>query len=113
MNREEVKDVILAHFAPLLEDGLGIYDKKLEVQFLEPAANRPKKGLGLCITFSKMYRFDREAPFNFDDLAYLSNLLGTRDINIGSENYREGCETCDYGSRASISVFCSNITAIS
>ena len=111
LTRDDVKAKIRERFKSKTEDRWGLYDFELEVDFLEPSAGRFDKGLGLQVKIAKMYRFDEE-PFNFDDLAFLSELLGTRHINIGAEEHRGGCSTCDYGSRASISVFCSNVTTV-
>lgn len=71
-----------------------------------------KKGLCCEIRVSKMYEFYDEQAFQFDDLKFFSELLGTDAINVGAVDYRSGCETCDYGSRSEVSVYCEKVTAV-
>jgi len=58
--------------------------------------NSVKNGYDLEVT--RMYEY---VDFSFDILMKLSELFGTKNINV--EHFSEsGCETCDFGSRYEI-----------
>lgn len=46
---------------------------------------------------------------SFQALKWLSEKLGTDQINLENENYRPGCDTCDYGSEHSVDINCLNV----
>lgn len=46
---------------------------------------------------------------SFSVLKWLSEKLGTEKIDLENEDYREGCDTCDYGSEHSVDIKCYNI----
>lgn len=54
------------------------------------------------ITLSQMYRY---VDVEFEHLLKLSELFNTKKINIGDKWHTEGCETCDYGSKYSLSIY--------
>lgn len=54
------------------------------------------------VTISQMYEYV-DVDFNF--LERLSKLFLSKNINIGSRHSHGGCETCDYGSSYSLSLF--------
>lgn len=47
---------------------------------------------------------------SFKALTKLSQLLGTDEIDLENEDYRGGCESCDWGSEHSVDIECKNIT---
>ena len=49
---------------------------------------------------------------SFENLNWLSNLLGTEKINIRNEHYRRGCDSCDWGSEHNADIICQEITII-
>lgn len=46
---------------------------------------------------------------SFKDLSYLSELLGTEEINLENEDYYGGCDSCDWGSSDKVDIVCNNI----
>lgn len=60
------------------------------------------------IHISKMYR-GLGKMISFKALSHLSELLGTDEIDLDNENYRGGCESCDWGSEHSVDIVCKNI----
>ena len=54
------------------------------------------------VTISQMYDFV-DVDFNF--LEKLSKLFLSKNINIGSRHSQGGCDTCDYGSSYTLSLF--------
>lgn len=46
---------------------------------------------------------------SFKTLSWLSKILGTEEINLRNEHYREGCDTCDWGSEHEVDIVCLNI----
>jgi hypothetical protein len=60
------------------------------------------------VTISKMYE-GLGNLVSFANMQWLSTLLGTDKIDLRNEYYREGCETCDYGSEQSVDFFCQDI----
>ncbi len=43
---------------------------------------------------------------SFKNLQWLATLLGTDKIDVGDQNYRSGCESCDYGSSDELTITC-------
>lgn len=61
------------------------------VRTIELAKDLDGKQTGFNVTF------DKDTPVNFDTLSTVSEALGTRDINFGSEERSGGyCDTCAY-----------------
>lgn len=83
-------------------------DMRVEISENNSLASRidclpPKEGTkDYAITITQMYEY---VEFGFDELAKLSELFQTRNINIGNRYSSPGCETCDYGSRYVITVW--------
>ena len=50
-----------------------------------------------------------EIPATFNIFSALSELLGTRKIDLGSFSKTRGCETCDYGSELSATYVCREV----
>lgn len=61
----------------------------------------------VIIMISRMYDY---FDVQFDHLAHLSELFGTRTINIGDKSAYPGCETCDFGSSYQVIIRVGNIT---
>jgi hypothetical protein len=47
---------------------------------------------------------------SFQNLSWLSNQLGTDQINLENDDYQPGCESCDWGSQHSVDIVCKNIS---
>lgn len=60
------------------------------------------------VHISKMYQ-GLGKMVSFKALSWLSELLGTEEIDLENENYRGGCESCDWGSEHSVDIVCKNI----
>lgn len=93
--------------------------KKVEERFLEKSGidevevnfyggNRFSKS-HVEVEVAAMYSIGDDAV-TFDDLVFLSELFKTNNINLGSMTKTDGCETCDYGSRASLTVYIKDAT---
>jgi len=66
---------------------------------------------GTCtVSVSKMY-LGLGDLVSFANMKWLSELLGTEAIDLRNEFYREGCETCDYGSEHSVNFVCRKVNA--
>lgn len=46
----------------------------------------------------------------FQSLCDISELLGTKMINVGDHSYESGCETCDWGAVYSCTISCSEVS---
>lgn len=51
------------------------------------------------------YQFDNSPQFNFETLEALSEIFGSRKINVGDINGGGGCETCGYGGQYTLNVY--------
>lgn len=58
-----------------------------------------------ALNITQMYEF---VDINFDFLEKLSKMFETKNINIGDKESRAGCETCDYGSSYSLTIYIKN-----
>lgn len=56
----------------------------------------------LEINLSQMYEYPE---FTFEFLAEISEFLSTKNINIGNQYSNSGCETCDWGSSYSLTLY--------
>lgn len=61
----------------------------------------------LIIEIKTMYDY---VDFNFEFLSAISEILGTKNINIGDKWHYDGCKTCDYGSQYYIELHITDIT---
>jgi hypothetical protein len=62
----------------------------------------------MIVRLVKEYPDDHEeayVPLTFNVLQALSETLGTRSIDVGDKEYTYGCETCDYGSAATVELY--------
>ena len=60
------------------------------------------------VHLSKMYR-GLGNWISFKNMNWLSKLFDTDLINVRNEHYREGCESCDWGSEHSADLICQKI----
>jgi hypothetical protein len=60
------------------------------------------------IHISKMYE-GLGRMTSFKALSGLADKLGTDEINLENEDYRSGCDSCDWGSEHSVDIVCKNI----
>lgn len=74
---------------------------------IEVDINADKKTCTVHI--SKMYQ-GLGKLVSFKALSWLSDQLGTDEIDLENEDYRGGCESCDWGSEHSVDIECKNIT---
>lgn len=100
MKKSEIEEKIKEFFA---EESKTIYTSGLDINivFLDNTCT---------ISLSQMY----EGIYNFckfKHLQWLSDLLGTEEIDLENGRYRSGCESCDYGSEDYIEIVCYNIKA--
>lgn len=56
----------------------------------------------LEIQFERMYEY---VDISFGHLEQISEILGTKNINIGEREGHGGCETCDHGSRYIVPIY--------
>lgn len=93
-------------------------EAKIENYFAERCGDRLTK-LSVAVNFDlqnskctihleKMYEGISEYT-SFKDLTWISNLLGTDEINLENKYFASGCESCDYGSCDEINIVCFNI----
>lgn len=76
-----------------------LYEKiKIKVSF-------SKNDSHCVIHLEKMYEGIAEFT-SFKDLTWISNLLGTEEINLKNNSFSGGCETCDYGSSDEVDIVC-------
>lgn len=61
----------------------------------------------LDITIESMYSLGGFINFGF--LSEVSELLGTKSIDLEDEYHTPGCDTCDYGSCSSATIVVKNI----
>jgi hypothetical protein len=66
-----------------------------------------KHANSLSIKISRMYEY---VDVQFEHLSRLSEMFGTRAINIGDKVSWPGCETCDHGSSYQVTIRVDNIT---
>lgn len=93
-----LEEQIVGYFNERLSSKYAYSDFETEVAFKDSGT--------IVVTLRKMYHFEGDVV-SFADLKFLSELLGTDEINVGNESYSPGCETCDHGSRAEIDLFIS------
>ncbi len=99
MSTEKIEEQILEYYAKHPSNG---YEKpEIEVRFLNDNTK-------CVISLSKMYS-GIGAFATFKDLTWISNLLGTDEIDLENADYRPGCDTCDYGSSDSVDIVCRNV----
>jgi hypothetical protein len=60
------------------------------------------KDLLIVFLISNQYN---HLEINFDVLTKISEIFGTKSINVGEKQFNSGCETCDYGSSYSEEFF--------
>jgi len=68
-----------------------------------------KENKTCTVHIAKMYQ-GLGKMVSFKALTKLSQLLGTEEIDLENEDYRGGCESCDWGSEHSVDIVCRNIT---
>lgn len=68
--------------------------------------NKEKKTCTVHI--AKMYQ-GLGKLISFKALNKLSELLGTEEIDLENDDYRSGCDSCDWGSEHSVDIECKNI----
>jgi len=73
----------------------------LKVEILRPGSNM------VDIVTTKMYDY---VEVSFEQLTLLSELFGTRKINLGDRESWGGCETCDYGSKYQLTIHLNDVT---
>lgn len=56
----------------------------------------------LEIAFTREYEY---VEISFEDLEKISEMLGTKNINIGTQGKHGGCDTCDHGSRYIVPIY--------
>jgi|SRR6185436_11903523 len=61
------------------------------------------------VHISKMYHGLGEIV-SFANMKWLSELLGTDNINLCNESYTQGCESCDWGSQHTVDFVCKDIS---
>jgi hypothetical protein len=86
------------------QEDLSVEVGKLAVTPATPADNAVR------IRVSRMYRF---VTWNFDTLEKISDFLGTKTIKLGEQDFIEGCESCDYGSKYWVEFHVFDITKVS
>lgn len=65
----------------------------------------PSAGDDFEVTVSQMYQY---VEVTFDVLKRLSKLFGTTKINVGNYDFTSGCESCDYGSDYTVTIYVKN-----
>lgn len=72
---------------------------------------KPKQQQPFCIV--RLHRSSSIGSLcSFANLNWLSQLLGTEEINMENYLHKSGCPTCDYGSHDEMEIVCSNIKAL-
>jgi len=93
---------------------------KIVEYFSSKCETEPRKKASITVSFTndtctvhlkKMYQ-GLGSWISFENLNWLSNLLGTEKINIRNEHYRRGCDSCDWGSEHNADIICQEITII-
>ena len=88
--------------------------KKKIVEYFEEQSKKDYSHVDVEVRFddktcvvglSKMYH-GLGALVSFANMKWLSDLLGTDKIDLQNEDYRPGCDTCDYGSEHSVEFVC-------
>lgn len=99
MSTEQIEEKIIAYYT---ERCASNYEKlQIDVRFLNDNKD-------CTIELSKMYE-GIGAFVSFKDLTWISNLLGTDQIDLENQFFRRGCDSCDYGSSDNVSIVCKNV----
>lgn len=85
----------------------GGWDREVNVT-AKPYKTLLGAGWDVEVELACMYELG-ESAVQFTDLEFLAHLFGTKNINIGEYDHRGGCESCDYGSRSSVTIFCKGV----
>jgi hypothetical protein len=85
------------------------YIEGLSESYADPTIKVSIEDKTCTIHISKMYH-GLGKMVSFQALNWLSKLLGTDQIDLKNEDYRGGCESCDWGSEHSVDIVCKNIT---
>lgn len=89
---EQLKELIISYFEEInKKEYIGLWDFSVEIVNFDNYFN---------IILSKMYNY---VPINFDFLKLMADYCNTDDISETGKDHYNGCETCDWGSKYSIS----------
>lgn len=110
MSQEELSKQIVDYFIKYddKENYLSPYDRRVQVEFCTETSLLGKKTEICYVKLIKMYE-GLGSWAGYNNLKWLAKLLCTDKIDLKGENYRAGCDTCDYGSAHSITIECRNI----
>jgi hypothetical protein len=92
----------------LSEEIKNYFDKVGEEHFEKPKTTVTFNDKTCTVHIQKMYH-GLGNMVSFKALNWLSDKLGTEEINLRNEYYREGCDTCDFGSSHEVDIVCTNI----
>jgi hypothetical protein len=90
-----LKSEFIKKVADLFGPGGSYSDYRVDIDSYDPVQKT------LNIRVKQMYEF---VEVTFDKLCQLSELTGTRHINLGDKVSYGGCETCDHGSSYEVSI---------
>lgn len=92
-----------------LSEEIESYIEGLSESYDDPTIKISIEDKTCTIHISKMYE-GLGKMVSFKALSWLSEKLGTEEIDLENEDYRGGCESCDWGSEHSVDIVCKNIS---
>lgn len=96
INKKECEDKLLK----ALNDNYN--NSNVKIKKIEERDKGKSKHFDYLIEVSQMYEY---VDFGFEFLEFISKMFNTKQINFEHGDHYDGCETCNYGSRYTVSLY--------